>query len=121
MTGNAKDVAARGARYFAAPEERSTAPRAVEKEPTGSVFTLPEIPADLPPISHMSVSSFSDYIACPYLFYLKHVQRLQHVDDEAGEMNEARFGTLAHTVLQRFGEAEIEYQKEHPETAGLSL
>ena len=121
LTGNAKDVAARGARYFAAPEERPTVPRAVEKELTGSVFTLPEIPADLPPISHMSVSSFSDYIACPYLFYLKHVQRLQHVDDEAGEMNEARFGTLAHAVLQRFGEAEIEYQKEHPETAGLSL
>ncbi|MBP90272.1 MAG: hypothetical protein CMJ64_26795 [Planctomycetaceae bacterium] len=56
------------------------------------------------PIERMSVTSFRDYIACPYRFYLRHVLRLRPLDDHADELDGAAFGSLAHEILHRFGE-----------------
>jgi len=55
------------------------------------------------PITRMSVTSFRDYIACPYRFYLRHVLRLRTADDHADELDGAAFGSLAHEVLRMFG------------------
>ena len=50
----------------------------------------------------MTISSFRDYLVCPYRFYLKHILRLKQVHDDAKEMDGALFGTLAHKVLCLF-------------------
>jgi hypothetical protein len=57
------------------------------------------------PIARMSVTSFRDYIACPYRYYLRHVLRLRTADDHADELDGAAFGSLAHEVLHHFGES----------------
>ncbi|MBI2481544.1 MAG: PD-(D/E)XK nuclease family protein, partial [Planctomycetia bacterium] len=57
------------------------------------------------PITRMSVTSFRDYIACPYRYYLRHVLRLRTADDHADELDGAAFGSLAHEVLHHFGES----------------
>lgn len=53
-------------------------------------------------MEELSVTSFRDYLACPYRFYLRHVLKLRSVDDSADELDGAGFGTLAHEVLRRF-------------------
>lgn len=59
-------------------------------------------------ITSMSVTSFRDYLRCPYRFYLKHILKLTVLDDRAREMDAALFGTLVHEVLKEFGRNEIE-------------
>lgn len=68
------------------------------------LFVPPPRPLDKP-ITKLRVTAFRDYLACPYRFYLKHVLRLEAVDDRAVEMDGGQFGTLAHRVLRAFGEA----------------
>lgn len=51
----------------------------------------------------ISVTAFRDYLQSPYLYYLKHVRRVQSVDLMAQELTGAAFGTVVHKVLQRFG------------------
>jgi hypothetical protein len=66
-----------------------------------------EIPRPRPlvePITAMTVTSFKDYLACPYRFYLKRVLRLESLDDSAGEMDAGVFGTLMHDVLETFAQ-----------------
>ncbi len=67
------------------------------------VWSIP--PAPIPPsepISEMSVTSFKDYLTCPYRFYLKHVLKLENQTDREYEMNPLLFGSLAHEVLSVF-------------------
>jgi hypothetical protein len=66
----------------------------------------PELDVLLPPLKVMSVSSFADYLACPYRFTLRHRLRLR--DDApaaAHELDGAGFGSLLHEVLERFGKS----------------
>jgi RecB family exonuclease len=51
----------------------------------------------------MSVTSFKEYLACPYRFYLKRVLKLEPLDDSPDELDAAAFGTLLHDVLELFG------------------
>jgi ATP-dependent helicase/nuclease subunit B len=65
------------------------------------------IPRPLPlpePITAMTVTSFKDYLACPYRFYLKRVLKLDVRDDSAAEMDASVFGTLMHDVLEGFAQ-----------------
>lgn len=52
------------------------------------------------PITKLHVTAFRDYLACPYRFYLKHVLKLQGLDDTAVELDPLKFGNLAHDVLE---------------------
>ena len=70
---------------------------------TTQLFVPPPAPLDEPIVS-LRVTAFRDYLACPYRFYLKHVLRLEAIDDRAVEMDGGQFGTLAHRVLRAFGE-----------------
>jgi hypothetical protein len=54
-------------------------------------------------LEKISVTHFETYLKSPYEYYLKHVARLQTLDDRARELDGRSFGTLAHHVLQRFG------------------
>ena len=68
----------------------------------GDLLRVPQ-PAHLDePPTVMSVTSFRDYLQCPYRFYLKHILRLQHPDDQQRELNALLFGNLAHDVLEDF-------------------
>ncbi|MEM6259287.1 MAG: PD-(D/E)XK nuclease family protein [Planctomycetota bacterium] len=59
------------------------------------------------PIMSMRVTAFRDYLACPYRFYLKHVLRLDVLDDRATELSARRFGTLAHDALRVLAGADL--------------
>jgi ATP-dependent helicase/nuclease subunit B len=87
-------------------------PPAVPRRPSASLaakqksekrLPIPEPRLPIPPIESMRITSFRDYLACPYRFYLRHVLKLEVLDDSAREMDGRAFGNLAHDVLSRFG------------------
>lgn len=51
----------------------------------------------------MSPTDFSEYLACPFRFYLKKVLWLDAFTPDAREMDAKRFGTLVHEALEKFG------------------
>lgn len=87
-----------------------------------SSFRSPPEPICLQdPVREMSVTSFKDYLACPYRFYLRHVLGLDRFDDRALEMDGALFGQLMHEVLFRFaGTAASESEDEKLIRSALS-
>jgi ATP-dependent helicase/DNAse subunit B len=105
---NAEDIAQRALQFF-----RPVSDEAGEQQLSAQVLAVSSneglpIPRPRPlakPIECMSVTSFRDYIACPYRFYLRHILRLREADDRADELDGAAFGSLAHEVLHRFGES----------------
>ena len=60
-----------------------------------------------PAVESMRVTAFGDYLRSPYGFYLKHVLRVETLDDSAREMDPRSFGSFAHAVLQGFGASEV--------------
>jgi len=84
---------------------QTTNPEAPAKATDHSGFTIPPIPADLPEPTEIPVSSFRDYLHCPYRYALVREMRLKEVEDEALELDARSFGTLLHAVLNRFAES----------------
>ncbi len=50
----------------------------------------------------LSVTSFSDYLACPFRFFLKHILRMRPVDPTRQELDARDFGTLCHSAFEFF-------------------
>jgi len=100
FAGDAETAARRAAVLF-----QPTPPsRVTRREAVASGGLLVPRPQPLAtPISRLRVTSFRDYIACPYRFYLRHVLRLERLEDQREELDGAAFGSLAHEVLRRFG------------------
>jgi len=96
----------------------------VEVEPSKSTsIPVPELNVlKHSPITRMSVTSFKDYIACPYRFWLQRVLGIKEVRDQKSELDYGDFGSLVHGVLERFGhEKSIKHStKEHEISAFLS-
>ncbi len=67
------------------------------------LFDIPYPEPPNEPLDRLSVTSFNDYLACPYRFYLKRICRLQSIDDRFRELEATHFGNLAHAVLESFG------------------
>jgi ATP-dependent helicase/nuclease subunit B len=61
-----------------------------------------QIPAAAPP-KKIGVTSLSDYLSCPFRYYLKHVQRMRSSDPTRSEWSARDFGNVAHEVLERWG------------------
>jgi len=59
---------------------------------------MPVLPPE--PIDSLRVTAFKDYLACPYRFYLKHVRKLEALNDQSIELSARWFGTLAHEALR---------------------
>jgi ATP-dependent helicase/nuclease subunit B len=55
----------------------------------------------------LSVTSFRDYLLCPYRYYLRHVLGLGAMDDDVEELSGADFGNLLHDVLADFGRSDL--------------
>lgn len=51
----------------------------------------------------MRVTKFRDFLACGYRFYLKEIEKLEAIHDDAEELAPNRFGDILHTVLSKFG------------------
>lgn len=81
----------------------ATLPRGLAVPAEVSRFTVPDLPEDLPAPSHMNVTDFRLYIDDPYRYALAKLLRLEPIRIEAFEMDPLLFGSLAHQVLERFG------------------
>ncbi len=62
-------------------------------------------------IDTLSVTAFKQYLACPYRFYLRYVEKLKTVDDGLVEMGQDQFGELSHLVLRQFTEDVIQSEE----------
>ena len=51
----------------------------------------------------LGVTSLSDYLACPFRFYLKHMVRASQPEPDRREMNHRDFGSITHKVLEIWG------------------
>ncbi len=54
----------------------------------------------------LRVTSFRDYVRCPYRFWLRHGARLESVDPAPEELDPRSFGTLGHEVLKHFAQTD---------------
>jgi ATP-dependent helicase/nuclease subunit B len=59
-------------------------------------------PACEPPDS-LSATSFRDYLACPFRYYLKHLHRMRESEPQRIEWNSRDFGNVIHDVLESWG------------------
>ncbi len=76
---------------------------------------LPMGPApasDQNPLPALSVTAFRDYLASPYLFYLRRLARVESVQAQEREMNPLVFGNVAHDVLERFGRSNLRHSQD---------
>lgn len=48
----------------------------------------------------LSVTSFGDYLSCPFRFYLKHIVKASQPEPDRRELNHRDFGNIAHKVLE---------------------
>jgi ATP-dependent helicase/nuclease subunit B len=92
----AAELPARAARLFAPVRARPVP--AAEAVP----FRLdPRPPAGVAPIpARLSVTAFRDYLACPFRFYLKHILRMEALDDTKRELDALDFGNCVHDALR---------------------
>ena len=51
----------------------------------------------------LSATSLTDYLACPFRFYLKHAVRMWSSEPNRVEWNARDFGNVAHEILERWG------------------
>lgn len=85
---------------------RFTTPIAVARREPAALATGFRVPSPDPARSlpvKLSVTALRNYLADPRRFELRHVERLEEVREACGELDPLRFGTLTHTVLERFG------------------
>jgi len=67
------------------------------------------------PPTRLRVTSFRDYLECPFRFYLRHVLGMGDVDDRKREMDASEFGNLCHAALEAFGRSEELRDSDDPE------
>lgn len=67
---------------------------------------MPPPPSEPPMLERMSVTSFRNYLTCPYRFWLGYIEKLEAIGDAADELDPMNFGSLAHGALERFGRDE---------------
>jgi hypothetical protein len=101
------DALLRRARQFFADTRAPAAPRRLLLAPTGAIPEKSHFKPPAPVPGHkfesISVTRFKAYLACPYRFYLRHVRKLEAVDDAARELDGSAFGNLLHAALSALG------------------
>jgi len=92
--------------------------REIEPPDSSLAWTLDEAWKWQPPAINrkprIGVTSFADYLACPFRFYLKHIAGMSEPDPERVEWNQRDFGNVAHIIVERWaldGEAK-DFSKE---------
>ncbi len=80
-----------------------TIPRGIPLAGAQTQFVVPDLPSDLPIPTSMNVTDFRSYLQCPYRFALSRILKLESLTDDGRELDALQFGTLAHSVLEKFG------------------
>jgi ATP-dependent helicase/nuclease subunit B len=96
------ELAERAERLFSPVESRRPTPA------SSPVFLLNPCPPDTWSAERrdcrsMSATRFRDYLACPFRFYLKHILKMEPLDDTKRGMDALDFGLLVHEALQAMG------------------
>ncbi len=82
-----------------------TEPEAVPPRQSG--FLVPP-PMSVPPApTEIPVTSFREYLNCPYRYFLSRELKLQQVADDVRELDARAFGSLIHEVLNQFGQSTV--------------
>ncbi len=97
-------LAARAQRLFA--ESESAPPERPRMLPERWKLNLP-VPNGEQPLLSLSVSEISDYLKCPFTFYLEGILRMRTQSDRTEEMDALVFGTLCHDAIERFGNSPL--------------
>ncbi|MDR1162944.1 MAG: PD-(D/E)XK nuclease family protein [Candidatus Accumulibacter sp.] len=69
--------------------------------PVDSTFAAPVAPPDLIP-ERVSTSACKTLVACPYLFFARHVLGLGEIDEVREEMQKNDYGNFVHRILEAF-------------------
>lgn len=70
----------------------------------------------------LSVTSFKQYLTCPFRFYLKQGLRMESVEIDKREMDSLDFGNLIHDTLERFAnDATLRQSRDASEIASYFL
>lgn len=77
-----------------------------------AVCPAPPVPPESAP-ERISISAYNSLVACPYQFYVRHILRLNELDEVQKGVEKRDYGELVHEILRRFHER---YQRasEHP-------
>ncbi len=65
-----------------------------------------DVPAGKLKPATIQVTAFSDYLTCPFRFYLKRILGMKEMDDLKTELEPMDFGSLVHDVLQEMAQDE---------------
>ncbi|MEX2216133.1 MAG: PD-(D/E)XK nuclease family protein [Phycisphaeraceae bacterium] len=108
LTGDGSALADRVLRFYpkdpADDDSHATPPLLPVGKANRFALPRPQLPDQ--PLVKLRVTAFRDYLDCPYRFYLRHIRRLEAVDDHAVELDGLQFGNLAHRVLECFARGE---------------
>ncbi len=73
------------------------------------------------PSSSISVTEFSQYLDCPFRYYLQRVLRMESYDAFKTEWDAMEFGNLAHWVLEEWFQNKTLYRERDPDLLGDAL
>lgn len=75
--------------------------------PRQSGFLVPPLMSVPSAPTEISVTSFREYLACPYRYFLGRELKLRLVEDDVRELDARAFGSLIHEVLNQFGQSTV--------------
>jgi ATP-dependent helicase/nuclease subunit B len=82
--------------YLAADDARSVAlSPAAQPAPTAAAEIIP---------ASVTISAYNSLVACPYQFYVRHILRLNELDEVQEVIEKRDYGERVHGILQRFHE-----------------
>ena len=104
---DAEEIPVRVRQFFGeADEDGAGAVLALEGSGEGG-FTIPALVNFQVAPDVIAVTSFRDYLSCPYRYFLRRELRLKSVADDVRELDAASFGSLMHEVLNEFGTSRL--------------
>lgn len=65
-------------------------------------FRIPRPTRSAPQPLKLPVTAFADYLACPYRFYLKYIEKLDTFEPADDELTALSFGSMVHEIFQRW-------------------
>lgn len=105
LTGDTESMAQRVLAFAGDGQQQFQHDPDASQDPADGFVPCPP-PRSIRPVTMMSVTAFSTYLACPYRYMLSNVLGLKVQDDCYEEMSASAFGILAHDVLEDFGHGE---------------
>ncbi|MBL4889658.1 MAG: PD-(D/E)XK nuclease family protein [Candidatus Lindowbacteria bacterium] len=110
-----KELAERVLEFYKAEVESTGDPKSDWLGGDKSEFAIPLPIAD--PVDELRVTSFGDYLDCPYRFWLNKILKLRSSGEGEPELDPMGFGTLTHSVLEMYGNEEIQKSVDPKEVA----